>query len=239
MNRKPPLALCAIALIWISCNKSSNLFESSLAVGSSPASSQVSTSSQPNAPSLTPAAYVAWADDHAEDRSSEVMSGGFTYQLQYTPHDLIALQRLRNQEINSRSLEEEKKNLGSFQYYTLSICSPDGSDIVKYKAVSDKQKEDRAHYFSYDMQRDISLVDGDDLDTLQCAMYHYEKSYGLSPCTNFLLAFPLRDTSRNHYQQDKTIIYRDKIFGNGLIIVKLKADNLQKIPTLALNPSQK
>jgi hypothetical protein len=237
MTLKNIATLCVIAFVMVDCYRSSSpSAKSSDAAAFLPATAKKNSSYPSFSLFLMLPEYLAWANAPSSTRVNFINISGFTYQFEYTPTDLIALQHLRNKTITAASVAEEKKALGDFQYYTFRLCAPNGIDIVKYRTASEQDKEQRSHYFSYEMEHDIRLVDG--ADTLKCTMYHYEKSFGVSPCTNFLLAFQVPDPARPIDQTDKTIVLQDKVFGNGLISVKLTSKNLKKIPSLVFNPSQ-
>jgi hypothetical protein len=184
---------------------------------------------------LSPDDYATWVNSADSRLGTTHAYQHFSYGLRYDPVELIALRRLKGQQLSATSLQNKKSELGNFQYYTLTIGTATGEDIIKYRATSLQERQERAQYFAFDMQRDIKLVDG--TDTLQCAMFHYESNFGVKPYTNFILAFTGGHADGKH--QDKTLILYDRLFGNGVVTLSLYARDLNRIPALTINTPQK
>ena len=83
----------------------------------------------------------------------------------------------------------------------------------------------RINYFSYAFCNDIKLTSG--TDTVDCALFHYENSYGGTPVARFLLAFDDKKIG-----EDKTLIISDKIFNKGKIKLNMDKKVFDELPIL-------
>lgn len=147
--------------------------------------------------------------------------GEVNYILQYKPIDYVQLKENRNSEtINLEELED-------MQYYTLSYALKDNynKDILRYDLNSQNEYYERVNYFSYGFPEDIFLVEGK--DTIACDLFNYVRSYGLSPRADFIIGFK-KTSSKNI--EDKLVVVDDKVYGGGIIKLKILAEDLENIP---------
>jgi hypothetical protein len=179
---------------------------------------------------LRPADYVAWMNQDENKVSSAEQLNGITYSFTFLPQELVALQHLRDTVRLRNQFTDELDAIKAYQYYTLSIATPTGQSILSYRADNESEREKRSEYYSFAMQRDIKLVEG--TDTLACAMYHFENSFGVMPYTNLMIGFERRDTIADTY--DKTLFFTDNVTGIQASIV-LKAGQMASIPELIFN----
>jgi hypothetical protein len=100
-----------------------------------------------------------------------------------------------------------------------------GYDVIKEK-LSPKEYLDRVTYLSGSIRDDFKLLVG--LDTVACSIAHFERNYNISPNNNFMLVFPYDKTTN----EDLTLIYDDKIFGEGKLEFKIKYKNIKNTPKL-------
>ena len=177
--------------------------------------------------SLTTQEYIDWVDDIDHGLVAIKSVGDYHYTLQHTPIEYILLKEYKT--ITPAAFQEEKKNRNGLQYFKLQIATRQGNDLLKRGVADANEYEQRLNYLAYQMQHDIQLVDNG--DTLNCLLYHFERTYGLTPHRTVLLGF---EASTRETYQDKTLIIDDKITQNGIVKLKLKANQLNNIPTLAL-----
>ena len=181
---------------------------------------------------LNPAEYIAWMRHSQNKLSVNFIQGDIAYSFQYTPIDLVTLRHLGELPVSLGSFESERSSLDGFQYFTLTIATNSSRDIISYHTSLEKDKEVRSKYYSYDMQHDLKLLDGK--DTLRCLMFHHEMTYGISPYTNFLLGFELRDGSDNADTKDKILIFKNRMDGTEPIMLTIRATALNQIPKLII-----
>ena len=114
------------------------------------------------------------------------------------------------------------------QYYTMQYALvKSGEDILKTQLDNASDYYARTNYFSFNLQQDIYLVDG--TDTMDCKLFNYVNAYGLSPKADFVMAF---DKSKHKTQEDKIIVLQDKVYGGGIIKLKIEKESIQQIPEL-------
>lgn len=114
------------------------------------------------------------------------------------------------------------------QYFDLKILLKDNEgELLKAGLNSREEYDRRVKYFSFGMQQDIRLVDGQ--DTLPCVMYHFERAYDVTPVCTLLLGFERADKNA---ERPKTLLFYDKVFNNGLLKFTFKENRLQTLPKL-------
>lgn len=179
---------------------------------------------------LPPSEYINWIKNTRHGLTASGIQNHITYSALFTPIEFVALQQITPENISKDLFDEVKKSLEGVQYFTLSLMTPSGEDIVSYKTFSEKQKEERYQYYSYQFQHDLKLVDGN--DTLQCVMFHHERTFGVIPYTNFLLGFPLTGGLEENVVNNKTLLVNDKNTGVKPVALAITATALNQIPKL-------
>lgn len=168
--------------------------------------------------------YIKFVEDESNGLRVSKNIGGVDYMVQYKPIEYILLKENNN----NVDIKKRKEDLEGMQYYTLSYSLvKNNKDILKFNLTSQDEYYERVNYFSFGLQNDIYLVEGK--DTLDCKLFNYVRSYGLSPKADFVLAF-----SKNTQAQinDKLIVIEDKIFGGGIIKLKIAKEDIKNIPEL-------
>ncbi|MCU0436195.1 MAG: hypothetical protein MUC87_22250 [Bacteroidia bacterium] len=182
-------------------------------------------------PELSPAEYISWVEDAENGLHQEKTIGALRFSMQYKPADYVVLQDVKRTNFSSPEWDSLTKEVSDMQYYTLQIGTADGKDITRFNLGNDQEYYARQEYLSAGMQKDIQLVDG--TDTLNCLMYHYERTYGISPDAKVVLAFD--NKAPKTALQNKTLILNDNHFGTGIIMLSIDAGSLRSIPQLTLN----
>jgi hypothetical protein len=179
---------------------------------------------------LQPIEYVSWIENPENGMKEEKEIGDLSFTLQYKPIEFIALKALGPSAANEKTVKEAGKEYQGMQYYTLTINNNAGiNDLLKYEVSDMQEYQQRVSYFSFDMQRDLLLVEGE--DSLRCRLFHYERVYGLAPYATFLLGFDL-PAKKSEKVRDKVLVYRERVFETGMLKFKIKAENLNNIPEL-------
>lgn len=168
--------------------------------------------------------YVKFVEDESNGLRVSKNIGEVNYMIQYKPIEYILLRENNN----NGDIKKRKEDLGGMQYYTLTYSLvKNNKDILKFNLTSPDEYYERVNYFSFGLQNDIYLVDGK--DTLDCKLFNYVRSYGLSPKADFVLAF---DKSKQTKTTDKLMVIEDKIFGGGIIKIKISKEDIENIAEL-------
>ena len=94
-----------------------------------------------------------------------------------------------------------------------------------------EQKEDyylRLKYYSFDIQNDLKLIDGQ--DTMKCVFSHFERTYGILPYIKIVTAFEKSKKQGG----DKIFSYNDKTFNKGIVNLMVKDKALKNIPDIKI-----
>jgi hypothetical protein len=171
--------------------------------------------------------YLKWFEqpDNGATASKEI--GDFEFSILYKPVDYILALESRGRVLPEEQLKKRKQELEGFQYYTFRIKSNKDQEFFRTGMQAENDYYVRLEYFISMAQDDICLVEGS--DTLVCAVYHFERNYGVSPYSHIVLSFPEPDSLNS---RDKVFIYNDKVLGTGKVIMKISADQLTDLPTL-------
>jgi hypothetical protein len=169
--------------------------------------------------------------------TSEKKIDRFTFSAVYMPWEYIVA-RENNGKLNEQMLKKKVAEINDLQYYTFHIeDNQENEEVLMAEIDSKEEYYQRIQYFSFEMQNDLKLVDGE--DTLDCVLFHFERNYGIKSKATFSLGFPLtakekeeKDENPEIMNQDKVIIYDDHILGVGKLNIKIDQKNLNKIPEI-------
>ncbi len=176
---------------------------------------------------LSPENYVAWVNDEAHGVLNKKTITDFEFSLLYESPEYLAIRELKPENCTADLVSKKKKDLGNLQYYAFQIKSNDGQEVLRAGIADDQEYYARLEYFSSMAQNDMVLVEGG--DTLPCVLYHYERTYNLSPKSTILLAFektPAFTTS------DKLFIYNDQTLGIGSVQLTIRSQDIQHLPLI-------
>ncbi|MGB0175701.1 MAG: hypothetical protein ACPF9D_00955 [Owenweeksia sp.] len=173
--------------------------------------------------------FVAWHNQEDNGLYESTESGGYRFQLQYCPHELVALRNASEiSNINKEDFVEEVEELKGYQFFNLRISSLSNADFLRTNLSSQEEYYQRIAYFSSFAQTDFKLVEA--RDTLECIMYHFERNYGIQPFQTVLLGFK----NTTDPPEDKEVVYLDRILGLDPVRIKIESKNLKHIPKLSL-----
>lgn len=114
---------------------------------------------------------------------------------------------------------------GAYHFGFKISSAVNGYDVIKAK-LAPKEYLDRITYLSTDVSKDFKLVMG--LDTLPCAICHFERTFNITPHNEFMLVFPGNTKSKENIK----LIYDDKTFGIGKLEFDFKRKHFLNIPDL-------
>ena len=189
---------------------------------------KVNSCKQSAGASLPVSGYISWVENPGNGLAASKEIDGIIYSVQYKPLQYeVLLQEKRM--LTQEEMIREMDSLSDMQYYTFRMQTVNGADLHRYGISEDHEYYSRLEYFSLGMQNDVSLIDGK--DTLPCLMFHYERTYGIDPRACFVLAFDAG--SRNPGK--KTLMYNDRVFGAGPVMLSIDAASIEEIPQLILS----
>ena len=178
---------------------------------------------------LSPVEYVKWIENENNGLRKSKTMDELEFQVQMKPNDYVLLKEENINPLQKKSdFEKEKKQLGDMQYFTLKIKVPDDTDPLKYKIADKNEYFARVKYYSFDIQNDLSLVDGN--DTVPCSLMHFERTFGISPEIICLLGFP--PSKSKDGVQDKTFMYYDRVFNTGNLVFNFSKKDILQAPKL-------
>jgi hypothetical protein len=166
---------------------------------------------------MRPGEYIAFVDNAENGFIREKQIGGVKFKLKYQPLDyLVAKQITENKISDKHQLDEYIRSRNGLRYFILELENERAeTDLLSEKSRSQEEYLQRVNYYSYEFENDIRLVS--EKDTLPCAMYHYENSYGGTPKLKFLIAF--KESGNN-----MSLVINDRIFNNGNVKLELADD---------------
>ncbi|MBL3655115.1 hypothetical protein [Fulvivirga sediminis] len=164
------------------------------------------------------AEYAKWVKDYDHGLHAHIAKGAYIFDLQYLPPEYKWLQEGHGQPMEA--LPEESP----IEYYILKVGFKDHSiDLIKGVSEDKNVWEQRAYYFSYQFQDNISLEQ--DGKHYPCVMFHFEKAFDLRAERNFVLGFAATHA-------EKSILVIDSpAFGEETIKITI---NKEDIPTVDL-----
>ena len=169
-------------------------------------------------------AYFSWVNDNLK---AVKQIGTIRYELLYQPEDYILLKDRQNGiGTGATALVEEEED--PFQYFVLTMSEEQGADLLKSNALNGSSYQERLRYYSFEMDKDIKLIDGK--DTLACKLYHFERTYDIAPYQKMVLAFDKGEDPA----ADKTFILHDQLNGSGFVKIKFPGKLFTLIPDVAL-----
>ena len=157
--------------------------------------------------------------------------GPLKVELQYKPHSYVIANELRSNQIGQQVYRQRLKELDGLQYYNLKISVPKlpGQDITTYRVNDPGEEQQRLYYLSFQMKENIRLIQGQ--DTLAPVLYHFERSFDLSPHRTFVMAF---EEPLSKSPEDRTFILDSPVLGTGPLKLKITAKDLDNIPDIKL-----
>lgn len=159
--------------------------------------------------------------DHEYLKSKQIDEIKFS--LLRKPKDyIIALKQMKSNE--TVNLEND-----DLQYFDLRIeIDHFNMEFMKYNLPNAHDYDNRVSYYAFEFQKKIFLIDGK--DTLPCVLYHFERTYDITPFGHFTLAFPA--SKNKDLVCAQTVFFPDEIFHKGIIKFTYLPENLIRVPKL-------
>lgn len=184
---------------------------------------------------LSPEAYRSWINAPDCPLRAKFTSGGFTYEALYKPLEYVAYVESRTKP----SAEGAERFVG-LQYFDFWIKHKSLSgDLLKATSSSDELYFKRLMYCFSGMEADVYVEE--DGQRYPCRLFHHPRTHGLTPGLSFVMAFerPADELEALRNKQDfpfrdKTLVFKDGLFGNGVMHLVIKGDDLTNRPALDL-----
>lgn len=181
--------------------------------------------------------YLNWYKAHPIVKSKEV--GKYRFELSYMPPEYMVLNEASNlaREINNRKAFDSLRNTYSgMQYYILKVSLKEGGnqDFLKQTARSEQEYYNRLNYFISNLQSDLYLIE-DNKDTIDCALYHFERNYSINNDNKMIIGFPVSNESG----KDKTFIYKDKWLDIGTLNILIEKEEFSRLPKIQFDDDEK
>lgn len=177
---------------------------------------------------LQPGDYISWMETEDNGFIKSKTIENLEYKIQYKPTTYVAV---KNAKGDADVFSKEMKELGDLQYFTFQIKALTGQQSpLKYNLRTEEEYYERIKYFSFDIQRDLKIIEGN--DTLNCVLSLFERTYNISPTSTFSLAFEKSKSTEVEF--DKEFLYRDRVFNAGPIRLQIEEEDIKDIPELKI-----
>lgn len=171
--------------------------------------------------------YANYIENKNNPLNKEKQIGDLSFQLQYCPLEYLLMKEFKTTHLSHKIIDQRKKENDSLLYFRLRIKGKDqNGDVINYKISSNEDYYTRLDYLSYGFEENLALANGK--DTVFPAIFHFERTYGIAPYADFMMAFktnPVKD-------KDMDLLIDDNVFGNGLVKFSYSGKDIENIPTL-------
>lgn len=150
-------------------------------------------------------------------------------EMMYLTPEYSALMSLQGEKPDKESWDTLVKSYAGITQFKLSVSAKGFNDeFIKQDKPEPSVYEERVKYYSFAMQQDVFAVTGKN-DTIPCSIYHFERSYGISPISIFLLGFEKLPVGN-----DIRIIIKEKVFSEQELKFDFSSDEIKNVPQLKL-----
>ncbi len=177
-------------------------------------------------PALSGGEYMQYVEKENNGLKHIKQIGDMSFQMQYCPTEYLLLNEYKTEYLPHEVVEERLINNDSMLFFKLRIKADGSNDVLNYQIDSGDDYYARVQYLSYGFEENIALVQG--IDTIFPALFHFERTYGIAPFADFMLAFNAGIGEDDSFQ----ILVDDKVFDNGLLKFSYKEEDIRTIPEL-------
>lgn len=174
----------------------------------------------------------AFVEAESKKNSYETKIKEVNFILKHISNEQMALRDLGDiSHASQATFDSILKGYDSLLFFNLEISIDNFTEeMIHYKLNASEEAafDKRTAYYAFDMQKDISIVLADK-DTIPCAMYHYERNYGVSPKNNFMLGFNVSQL------KNAVLVYDNKYLTTGPVKFALNEQELFTHPQIKIN----
>ncbi len=175
--------------------------------------------------------YIEWIENEQHEFRRTVQTDNLLYEVTLCTPEYIIAKEFRSSVIEKQSFKKRLTELAGLQYFKLRIkLTKSNSDVLAYNLEGGQQGYyQRVDYLSYGVDENLKLIQNSRTDTLRPALYHMERTYGVAPFIDFLVAFPLDSVGTDPH---KVFMYNDLVFGSGVVRFDFNTDKIKNSPKL-------
>ena len=154
----------------------------------------------------------------------------YLVEVAYKPTELMVLNRLRKSDVSKKEFKSLKPKFENMMYFDVRIGVEHNPNINlnTYGVSSFGEVSERLNYLSYDFENDVKLlVNGVEIEPL---MFHFERSFGVSPFKSFLFAFP-----KPEFIDNQKIIINSPVLNIENMVVEFDSQLLHNAPKLNIS----
>ncbi len=178
---------------------------------------------------MTVQEFLTWCSDKNNKLNKSKDIADLRFNLSYFPAPSMAFLELRTESYDFPKFQEACNHYSDMTYFNFRLEIIDGTgELLKYKLQSPAQYDGRVKYMSFEMQKDIYLVQGK--DTLLPGLFHFERVFEVAPYSTVMLAFDNKKFNKN---EEFTVIYNDKLFEKGFVKFNYKNKQLINLPNIS------
>jgi hypothetical protein len=175
--------------------------------------------------------FVNWYSEgeHKLTKTKDVSE--IRYQLSFLPAEAMAFLELRKTQggYDFSRFQQVRQDYSEMSYFSFKIQAPENSgELLKYQLSSPAAYEERVKYLSFQMEKDIWLIQ--DKDTIPPGLYHFERVFEAAPYATAMFAF---DNKLFRRDAEFTIVYHDQLFDKGFIKFNYKPKQLINLPNIS------
>lgn len=181
---------------------------------------------QPKA-EFTTQEYLTWLGENKEQLIQESELDNFDYTVRYLPAEYVILKYNDHFDFNSKQGQQELAAYNKSIYFSYEVKSKSGKDPLHELSRNTLDYHDKLKYYSFDAQNDFKLIQGK--DTLDCKLYHMERTYNTAPIMRVSLVF---EKPKEFTQQDFILSFNDQKQANGRMNYYYSIDQINNLPTI-------
>lgn len=177
---------------------------------------------------LYPLDFIKWVKNPKHGLVKKIDENMIGYEIQYKPKEYMVCLQERALNISDTLLKRKVQDYAGMEFFDLKIIVPKSNeDLLMYNLGRSENIDSRIKYFAFEFQKDIRMVYKG--DTMPCSLFHYERSYGIAPFSNFLLGFDIKMFSKN---EDVKILVKDKVLAKKNMEFVFNESTMNHIPEL-------
>lgn len=166
--------------------------------------------------------------EHKLTKSKDISDIRFS--LSYLPAEILAHLELRNESYDLSKFQRILRNYSEMTYFNFRIEVIEGNgELLKYQLRSPAEYEARIRYLSFEMEKDVYLIQGK--DTIHPGLLHFERIFEVAPFSNIMFAFDNKEFKKD---LEFTVVYNDRLFEKGFVKYYYKNNQLINIPTISV-----
>lgn len=156
------------------------------------------------------------------------------YSLTLCPVDYVIAKEFRVENVSKEIYDRKYEDLKGFTYFKLRISDKNkNAEAILNKANGEQEVKERLEYLSYGFEENIFIVRNSKRDTLPLSMYHFERTYGVSPHLEFVFSFK-NDSILESKDKSVEVIVNDIVFNDVLLTYQFDKQKCIEAPKLKL-----